>query len=102
MLAFTNKTDGIRIVKGVLAGLNAQDGFTREFLEDASGELTEVGLSKLATLVAKKAETLPSQLDLCPYPVGSLDEKCWLRSTQQRLEQRERKRRRRLGNGKAR
>ena len=71
--------------------------WTREIIEDISDELLEVGLSKAADIVMEFAANSPSQADLrfCPYPQtpeNALNIKCWLRSEQQRLRERERKR----------
>jgi hypothetical protein len=51
---------------------------TAEFLERAANELAEVGLAKAAAVVAEIADTMPSELDLCPYAPDSANGRSWL------------------------
>jgi len=55
---------------------------TREFLEDAAGELTAVGLNHAAAIVLEFVEQAPSQIDMCPYPADTANARSWHRSQQ--------------------
>ena len=61
---------------------------TREFLEDAAGELEAVGLNKAADIVAEIAATKPSEIDLNPYDPDSANGRSWLASRTQRQRRR--------------
>ena len=82
--AFIHKKLGADAVRQALEQADSLHPLTREFVEDGVAELKAVSLHKVAAILAGRASTLPSELDLCPYDPDSINGRSWIASHQRR------------------
>ncbi len=67
-----------------LLAADAERPSTSESLSDAAAELDAVGLNKAAAIVREFAAIAPSEMDLSPYPLGTINHRAWLASMKRR------------------
>jgi hypothetical protein len=85
LIAFMAKRFGLDAVREMLAlGIEAESPMTREFLERAADQLSQVGLGKVARAVLEAAQDAPTEAEGCPYPPDSINGRSWLASLRRR------------------